>query len=144
MFFKDPETGSRILSTTTSQESKALSRDIKNFNYDIWRDVTKEQCEEGITCKFLQNSLLQKMLLETSNKQIVECCYDTLWVTGLPLHEDTCLNPALWHNQGIMGEILENIHEKITVPKPNASCASSEENTAQEINTTVDVETASM
>ena len=67
------------------------------------------ECYRGIEVKFHQNSVLQKMLLETGNKTIVECCTDTLWGNGIPLQDENCLERRRWSGQGIMGEILEEI-----------------------------------
>ena len=109
--FKDEETAHRILMSKSSIECKSLAKNIKNYDHESWKAVAKKLCMDGITHKYMQNPLLQNMLLETGDKQIVECCYDTLWGTGIPLWDETCLNPVLWYNQGIMGEILENIRD---------------------------------
>ena len=37
-------------------------------------------------------------------------CSDRLWGTGIPLNDPTCLDPQKWITQGIMGQILEDIH----------------------------------
>ena len=109
--FKDEDAACRILMTKASGECKSIAKEIKNYDHESWKSVAKSLCIDGITHKFVQNPLLQRMLLETGDKQIVECCYDTLWGTGIPLKEETCLNPVMWQNQGIMGEILEAIRD---------------------------------
>ena len=53
----------------------------------------------------------------------MECCRDTLWGTSVPIQDEKCLDDTLWYNQGIMGEILENIRSKLPnlrtmVPEP--------------------------
>ena len=50
-------------------------------------------------------------LLETGQKKLVECTYDSLWGNGIPLHQPSCLNQHLWKNQGILGEILQEIRQ---------------------------------
>ena len=112
-YFKDNDAARHILATKNGSECKLISREIKSYDHELWKKVAKENCIEGILHKFLQNPLLQKILLETGDKQLVECCYDTLWGTGVPLKEETCLNPVLWHNQGIMGEMLEEVRDKL-------------------------------
>ena len=80
--FKDEDTARRILLAKTGSECKFLSKEIKNYDHEIWRQIAKDTCLDGITHKFLQNPILQKMLLETGDKQLVECCFDTLWGNG--------------------------------------------------------------
>ena len=90
----------------TGLECKQLAREIADYNHEKWK------CEDGIASKFMQNTQLQKHLKETGDKTIVECCRDTLWGTGVPIQDEKCLDDTLWYNQGIMGEILENIRSK--------------------------------
>ena len=52
------------------------------------------------------------LLPKTGSKTIVECASDRLWGTGIPLNDPTCLDPQKWINQGIMGQILEGIHNE--------------------------------
>ena len=62
--------------------------------------------------KFAQNPRVMQALLETGNKELVECAKDTLWGTGVPLNEPNCLNEKYWKGQGILGEILHEIRHK--------------------------------
>ena len=112
-YFNAEEVGNRILRADNALECKRLSREIKNYDHAKWNNIAKELCEPGITAKFLQNPILQKLLHETRGKTIVECCYDQIWGTGVPLKDDRCLEPRFWKSQGIMGEILENIRSKL-------------------------------
>ena len=111
----------------TSLECKNLAHNIIGYDHTRWKEVAKEQCAKGITAKFLQNPLLQKMLLETGDKVIVECCKDQVWGTGVPLHDGKCLDELLWSNQGIMGEILEQICHNICCSEDSAPASSSVE-----------------
>ena len=71
------------------------------------------RCEEGIKAKFFQNSDLRDYLLGTGDKRIAECCSDKLWGNGIPLHDENCIDPSKWQQQGLLGEILENIRVNI-------------------------------
>ena len=68
-------------------------------------------CESGIKCKFDQNPDLKTVLLKTKNKTIVECSVDEIWGTGVPITDPQALKHNRWINQGILGEILEEICE---------------------------------
>ena len=81
LYFKDYSTANQIMLAKTSLECKNLAHNIIGYDHAQWKEVAKEQCAEGITAKFLQNPLLQKMLLETEGnwKVLVECCKDQVW-----------------------------------------------------------------
>ena len=57
----------------------------------------------------MQNPRAMQAMLETGHNKLAECTYDTLWGNGIPLHQPACLNQHLWKNQGIRGEILQEI-----------------------------------
>ena len=113
MYFKEDDIANRILLAKTGLECKQLAREITSYSNKRWRSVAKELCAAGIDAKFRQNPTLQDLLLETRDLVIVECTYDTLWGTGIPLQDDKCLDHTLWHNQGILGEILEDIRSQL-------------------------------
>ena len=81
-FFKAESLAKCILLASMRLECKQLARDIPNYNYECWKIAVKEECEGGITAKFMQNLSLQKLLKETGDTVIVECCHDTLWGQG--------------------------------------------------------------
>ena len=63
--------------------------------------------------EFAQNPRAMQALLETGNKRLLEnSSKDSLWQTGVPLNEPDCLNEKYWKNQGILGEILQEIRHK--------------------------------
>ena len=72
----------------------------------------KMYAKKDLEAKFMQNPRAMRALLETGHKKLVECTYDTLWGNGIPLHQRTCLNQHLWKNQGILGELLQEIRQK--------------------------------
>ena len=56
----------------------------------------------------------------------MECTNDKLWGKGIPLNRDECLDQSKWTNQGILGEILEEIQHEFrstmfSVPPPGAT-----------------------
>ena len=74
-------------------------------------ECAKNLCKKGIEAKFVQNPQAMQALLETGSKQLVESACDGLWGTGVPIHQTDCLNHRSWKTQGILGEILQEIHQ---------------------------------
>ena len=64
--------------------------------------------------KFDQNPSLWNLLLNTGTAMIAECSYDSVWGTGVPLHKDRCTDKKHWVNQGILGEILEDVRNQLS------------------------------
>ena len=54
--------------------------------------------------------LLDTLIYKTGHKRIVECASDRLWGTGLSLGNPDRLDSSKWISQGILGQILEDIH----------------------------------
>ena len=107
--FDDEETAEKILEADTLLECKKLAREIENYNNYGWNSIAKSMCESGIKCKFDQNSSLKLSLLKTKGKKLVECSVDEIWGTGVFINDHQALNCDRWINQGILGEILEEI-----------------------------------
>ena len=103
----------QIMGCTTSLECKTLSRQIKNVDVNRWEEIACSVCKSAIRAKFQQNPVAMDTLLhKTGQKQIAECTADCLWGTGLPLGDPACLDTSKWTSQGIMGQILESIHDE--------------------------------
>ena len=108
-YFGDEEIATKILESKTALESKILSKEINDYNHEDWCSIAKNMCESGIKAKFEQNAILKNKLLATKGKVLAECCMDYVWGTGVPLHEDNALNQERWVNQGILGEMLQEL-----------------------------------
>ena len=114
-FFKDNQTADRILSSTSPGECKAKAENITGFSKKKWDRSAKELCTPGIEAKFYQNEDLMNVLVNmTLNKTIIEATSDSVWGSGVPLHKDNCLDPHKWTSQGILGEVLQELRDKVT------------------------------
>ena len=111
--FHDNRTITNILRSTSAIECKRLSKEIVGYNHDHWIANAKELCTPGLTEKFVQNQNLADLLIGTGDKKIAEACRDTIWGTGITLNHDNCLKQEHWKNQGLLGEILEDIRNKL-------------------------------
>ena len=110
-YFGDHEAYNEIMGCSTSLECKRASRQIRNVDVNKWDMVAGDLCQPGIQSKFLQNlAIMDTLLRKTGHKTIVECTSDRLWGTGIPINDPDCLDSRKWINQGIIGQILEGIH----------------------------------
>ena len=109
VLFGNHDTEKLIISSESALDCKILSKDIKQYDHERWKQNAKASCTPGILAKFEQNPTLRKLQLSTKNRKLVECCHDKLWGTGVPLHDMTALIRSNWHSQGFLGEILESV-----------------------------------
>ena len=107
--FKDKSAIKRIEHSTTGLKCKQEGGKISNYKKAVWEKKAKELCKPGIKQKYLENPRALTALLDTGSKTIIECTKDTVWDCGIPLQNEDCLIRTKWTNQGIMGELLEEI-----------------------------------
>ena len=86
IYFKDRNVANKIQEADTPIDCKQLAREITNVNHEEWKKTAKEICYPGIKAKFVQNENLKNILKNTGTLTLVECSYDMLWGTGIPLH----------------------------------------------------------
>ena len=117
-FCKDTEALNEILSTMSALKCKEIGHSVKNCNIQEWNKKAKELCFPDILCKFQQNSGLATFLKNTGDKTLLECCYDNIWGNGIPLSSPDCIITSKYKNQGIQGEMLEEIRAilRSTIP----------------------------
>ena len=110
-YFNDRVAYDRIMGCSNSLDCKKSSWFIRGFDKNRWEDNAKSICSPGIKEKFQKNAELMSILQnKTGYKRIMECMNDRLWGTGVPLNKTDCLDQSKWTGQGILGEILEEIH----------------------------------
>ena len=126
LLFGDKQTEQLILTTTSALECKVLSKDINKFDVTTWKENARASCTPGILAKFEQHPTLTKLLLSTGNKQIVECCKDKDWGTGIPLFDQNALKQEHWHLQGLLGEILETVRTILTQSQHSSTSQNAE------------------
>ena len=120
--FKDKPAVKRIEAATTGLKCKQEGGKVTNYKKSSWEKRAKTLCKPGIKQKFLENRhALNTLLLETGNKTIVECTKDTVWGCGLTLQDENCLRKTKWTNQGIMGEILQEIRDNLRHLTPDST-----------------------
>ena len=113
--FNDVSSYNKIMGATNSLDCKNTARTIKNFDRDHWEKTAETVCKAGIKAKFSQNRYLLEVLTEkTSNKTLVECANDRLWVNGVPLYNDSCLDRQRWISQGLLGKLLEEVRSELS------------------------------
>lgn len=112
VLFEDTEIAEQIMSANTPYKTKMLGRKVKNFNYEIWSSYKIKIVKKGIQLKFNQNTDINKKLLETFPKIMVEAApKDSIWGIGMSV-EVANDNVDKW-GKNLLGKILTHVRNKL-------------------------------
>lgn len=110
MLFLDRDTARQIMDNDNVREIKALGRQVKNFDEEVWRYHRSKIVYEGNKAKFAQNEDLKAALRATSMTTLVEAApNDSLWGIGLAENDSRAQRRETWLGKNLLGEILTQI-----------------------------------
>lgn len=105
--FGDSETAKTIMQTENVAEIKALGREVKRYDENVWNGVRQIVVYEGLKAKFLQNEDLRKRLLGTGKAILAECAVnDEIWGTGLSMKDPLRQDTSKWRGKNLLGYTL--------------------------------------
>lgn len=112
--FKDHEIAKKILGASKPGAAKALGRQVKNFNQDVWTEHRFEIVVRGNVHKFSQNSDLCEFLIGTRKRVLVEASpVDKIWGIGLDQNDERAENPRLWKGENLLGFALMAARDRL-------------------------------
>lgn len=110
--FEDEETRAKIMATNNPKEIKALGREVKNYEDDIWASERKQAVLVANYCKFSQNAGLGRDLINTGNAILVEASpYDKIWGIGMADTDENSRNALNWKGENYLGFILMTVRD---------------------------------
>lgn len=106
--FDDTETFRKIAAAKTPREQKALGRQVKGFNPEIWDEASWDIVFTGNFFKFTQNKNMYVALMTTGDKLLVEASpTDRIW--GIGYSEKEALDNRNNWGQNKLGRILTKL-----------------------------------
>lgn len=119
--FNDRDTESLILKAKSPKEQKALGRQVKGFNEDVWNQHDMDIVENGNYAKFTQNMQLLKILLAGEGTTFVEASpYDKIWGIGLAANDPRATVRSQWKGQNKLGIVLTRLCDKLVLTHKDA------------------------
>lgn len=109
LLMKDPKSANILLNTVKPSVCRSLGRKIQNFDQNLWNDYKYKIVANGNYLQFNQNPEMQKILLDTQNREIVEAAsYDKIW--GIGFNEENAKNTdkTKW-GQNLLGKAIMEI-----------------------------------
>ena len=114
MLFKDQEHADLIMESDLPAEQKRYGRAVRNFDAKKWEAVAFDIVKKGNYEKFTQHPKLQKELLETGNRTLVEASpVDKIWGIGMAERDPGVENPKNWRGQNLLGKAVTEVREII-------------------------------
>ena len=90
-----------------------MGKEVHGYNHENWAEAAKVLVLPGIMSKFVSNPNLAGVLVNMGNKKIVECSYDSVWGTGVPLNNKDCLKEENSAGISLLGEMLMETREEL-------------------------------
>ncbi|MCH5187028.1 MAG: NADAR family protein [Oscillospiraceae bacterium] len=107
LLFDDRETYEKIMQADNPKAYKALGREIRGFNEDVWSLHKYGIVLQGNIAKFSQNPGLKDFLLKTGDSVLAEASpYDSVWGVGLAMDDPAIGDPNNWRGENLLGAAL--------------------------------------
>jgi ribA/ribD-fused uncharacterized protein len=108
--FGDESIGRRILTASSPGAVKALGREIRGFDEEVWQAHRFDIVVSANRAKFDQHPDLRAYLLGTKDRVLVEASpVDRIWGIGLAADDDRATDPARWRGLNLLGFALMRV-----------------------------------
>ncbi|WP_026212410.1 NADAR family protein [Longispora albida] len=105
--FGDDEIAAKTLAASTPGAVKALGRQVRGFQQELWEAERFRIVVAGNAAKFGQDAELGAYLAGTGNRVLVEASpVDRIWGIGLAADDPRAGNPQQWRGLNLLGFAL--------------------------------------
>jgi ribA/ribD-fused uncharacterized protein len=110
IIFGDAETAMKIIKQSDPKAQKALGRQVKNFDDDVWMAEAYDIVVAGNRAKFTQNPKLMDALRYTIGQELVEASpYDRRWGIGMAVGDPGIGDPKNWRGDNLLGKAITQV-----------------------------------
>ena len=115
LLFNAKDTADKIMMERSQGEIKRLGREeVPNYNDEIWDADCQHIMRKGLLCKFQQDEIIKKVLLDTGDLILAECApKDHKWGIGLNVSDERVNEPHKWCGRNILGYTLMLVRSAI-------------------------------
>jgi hypothetical protein len=112
--FEDEVAFQKIVAEESPKNVKALGREVKNFDPELWDQNKYEIVKHGNLLKFSQDGALKRFLLNTGDTVIVEASpRDVIWGIGLGAENPKSQHPDTWRGKNLLGFALMEVRDEL-------------------------------
>lgn len=110
--FDDHATKELILQASSPGAAKALGRQVRGFDEEVWLQHRFEIVVRANQAKFAQNPDLSAFLKQTGTRVLVEASpVDRVWGIGLAQDDEQVNNPNQWRGLNLLGFALMRVRD---------------------------------
>ena len=112
--FNDKETAEKILKTKDPKKAKALGREVKNYDDEIWNKMRYKVMVDANKLKYSQNDELKELITsdEFKGKHYCEASpIDCIWGCGYGENDPMADDEDKWRGQNLLGKALDETRE---------------------------------
>ena len=114
LLFGDEAVFERILQAAHPKEVKALGRQVRHYQPDVWEAQRFEIVKTANLAKFSQYADLQAFLLSTGKQVLVEASpVDKIWGIGLAVDHAHATQPPKWQGLNLLGFALMQVRAQL-------------------------------
>ena len=114
MVFGDTDSAEQVLAAGHPRQAKALGRQVKRFDAEVWDQKRFAVVVAGNVAKFSQHLDLKTFLVGTQKRVLVEASpTDQVWGSGLAADDERAADPAQWRGRNLLGFALMQAREQV-------------------------------
>ncbi len=113
--FGDESSRARIIAAPNPGAAKRFGREVEGFDAGIWDRERFAIVVDANLAKFSQNPTLEKFLLGTADRVLVEASpVDSIWGIGMAQDHSDIKNPASWLGLNLLGFALMEVRAQLS------------------------------
>jgi ribA/ribD-fused uncharacterized protein len=117
--FGDGEMAGQILAAAHPHRAKALGRQVRGFDQQLWEQRRFDIVVDGSVAKFSQNEPLREYVLGTGDRVLVEASpTDRVWGIGLAASDERAADPGAWRGLNLLGFALMQARQILDHGRP--------------------------
>jgi len=110
----DTEMAHRIRKAAHPRAAKALGREVRGFDEQLWEQKRFDVVVTGNLAKFSQHPELRDFLLTTGGRVLVEASpLDQIWGIGLAADHEHATSPEHWRGLNLLGFALMEVRHQL-------------------------------
>ena len=105
--FGDHVALARVLRADTPGEAKAIGREVRGYDDDVWGAARFDIVARGCEAKFASDEALHDYLVRTGDRVLVEASpRDRIWGIGMSASHPDATDPRKWRGENLLGFAL--------------------------------------
>jgi ribA/ribD-fused uncharacterized protein len=122
LVFGDAETAEQVARAPHPGAAKALGRQVRGFDEQMWTQHRFGLVVTGNLAKFSQHPELGRFLLATDERVLVEASpRDRVWGIGLTADDERAASPRSWQGLNLLGFALMEVRHRLKNTAPHAN-----------------------